>query len=55
MCGLSRAFNQAFQTSAMDEHMKNSMFKDESTEIEPDSKQNDEEIDTDIPIKTVME
>ncbi len=35
--------------------MKNSLFKDEATEVEPDSKENDEEIDTDIPIEAIME
>ena len=38
MCGLDRAFNQAFQTSAMDEHMKKSLFKDKACEVEPHSK-----------------
>ena len=55
MCGLDRAFNQDFQTSAMDDHMKKSMFKDEAIEVEPDSKENDEEIDTNIPIEAIME
>jgi hypothetical protein len=55
MCGLDRAFNQAFQTNAMDEHMKKSLFKDEASEAEPDSKENDEEIYTDIPIEAIME
>jgi hypothetical protein len=55
MCGLDRAFNQAFQTSAMDEHMKKSLFKDEASEAEPNSRENDEEIDTDIPIEAIME
>ena len=55
MCGLDRAFNQDFQTNAMYEHMKNSLFKDEATEVEPDSKENDEEIDTEIPIEAIME
>ena len=36
MCGLDRAFNEAFQTNAMDEHMKKSLFKDEASEVEPD-------------------
>ena len=40
MCGLDRAFNQAFQTSAMDEHMKKSLFKDKASEVELDSKEN---------------
>ena len=55
MCGLDRAFNQAFQTSAMDEHMKKSLFKDKASEVEPNSKENDEEIDTNIPIEAIME
>ena len=32
----------------MDEHMKKSLFKDEASEVEPDSKENDEEIDNGI-------
>jgi hypothetical protein len=39
----------------MDEHMKKSLFKTEASEAEPDSKENDEEIDTDIPIEAIME
>ena len=38
----------------MDEHMKKSLFKDETSEVEPYSKENDEKIDTDIPIETIM-
>ena len=30
----------------MDEHMKKNLFKDEASEVEPDSKGNDKEIDT---------
>jgi hypothetical protein len=32
MCGLEQAFNITFQTGAMDEHMKNPIFKEISLE-----------------------
>jgi hypothetical protein len=42
-------------TSAMNEYMKKSLFKDEASEAEPDSKENDKEIDTNIPIEAIMD
>ena len=36
LCGLDRAFIKTFQTSTMDENMKNSLFKEELAMVEED-------------------
>ena len=54
MCGLDRAFESSFQTSAMEEHMKSSLFK-KIQGAEEICKENDYETDPDESIKAIME
>ena len=54
MCGLDRAFESSFQTSAMEEHMKSSLFK-EVRGAEEICKENDDETDPDESIEAIME
>ena len=54
MCGLDRAFESSFQTSAMEEHMKSSLFK-EVQGPEEICKEKDDETDPDESIEAIME
>ena len=36
MCGLDKAFNKVFQTNAMDENIRISLFKEVQIEVEND-------------------
>jgi hypothetical protein len=55
MCGLDRAFNKTFQTTAIDKHMRNPLFKDVHLQVEIDSNDKEEETDTDMNIQAIME
>jgi hypothetical protein len=48
MCGLDRAFNKSFQTTAMDEHMRNPLFKEKNSQAEEISNEREDETDTDV-------
>ena len=54
MCGLDRAFESSFQTSAMEEHMKSSLFK-EVQGPEEICKEKDDETDPNESIEAIME
>jgi hypothetical protein len=55
MCGLDRAFNKTFQTTAIDKHMRNPLFKDVHLQVEIDSNDKEEETDTDMNIQAITE
>lgn len=54
MCGLDRTFESSFQTYAMEEHMKSSLFKEVRVAKEI-CNENDDETDLDGSIETIME
>ena len=54
MCGLDQAFESSFQTYAMEEHMKSSLFN-EVQGAEEFCKENDDETDPDESIEAIME
>lgn len=47
MCGLEQAFYTSFQTSAMDEHMKNPLCTDAIPEKETNTAEGEEETSLD--------
>ena len=54
MCGLDQAFEPTFQTSAMEEHMKSSLFK-EVVDAEQDFREKEDDTDPDLSVELVME
>lgn len=54
-CGLQQAFQQAFQVSAMDEHMKTPLFQDDLLAIEEEQNDKEGDIDTNQTIQDVMQ
>ena len=55
MYGLDQTFNKSFQTTVMDEHMRNPLFKEEKSQAEEISNDREDETDTNINIQTIME
>jgi hypothetical protein len=54
-CGLQQAFQQRFQSMAMDMNMKTPLFEVETQETERDFVEKEEDADTDHSIESVME
>jgi hypothetical protein len=55
MCGLDKAFNKAFQINVMDKNMKNSLFIEESSELEANSNKQEEKKDVVLYVEMVMD
>jgi hypothetical protein len=54
MCGLDKAFNQTFQINAMDENMRNPLFKEDPIQLEINPNDKKDDIDTDIHVDIIM-